>query len=107
MPKITVDVPADARAVLIRCDGESHTVVPITGRFVSVLSLEADLQEHLNNYPFTDEWLVDLRDFVTAKLDARAQAAKTGGFAIPIPKGRGFAVVNNYPLVRGRVETQQ
>lgn len=104
MPKITIDISAEERAVLIRIDGDSHRVVPITGRFVSVLSLEQDLQSHLNEYPFTDEWLVDLRDFIDAKLSARQQAKATGGFAIPTPKGRGFAIVNDFPLVRGRVE---
>ncbi|WP_368646845.1 hypothetical protein [Castellaniella ginsengisoli] len=101
--KITVTFPHGAQNLLVRRFGNEYLEVPIW-HGMSALNLERDLRKHLNEYPFTEEWLVDLRDFVDAKLRAMRTARKSGGFAIPLPKGRGFAIINDFPLVRGRVE---
>ena len=101
--QITVTFPEDARNLLVRRFGSEYLEVPIR-HGMSALNLELDLQKHLNEYPFSEEWLVDLRDFVDAKLQAMRTARKSGGFAIPLPKGRGFAIINDFPLVRGSVE---
>lgn len=101
--QVTVTFPHDAQNLLVRRYGSEYLEVPLF-QGMSALNLEKDLLKHLDEYPFTDEWLVELRDFVTAKLEARAMARKSGGFVVPIPKGRGFAIVNNFPLISGRVE---
>ena len=100
MSKLTVTIPTDARAVIVGRDGR---ITAIKGD-ESVLNLEADLQSHLNEYPFTDEWLVDLRDFVDAKLRARQAARKKDGLSVSLPSGRGFGIVQGFPLICGRVE---
>ena len=101
--QITVTFPDGAQNLLVRRCGDEYLPVPIEYG-MSALNLERDLQSHLNEYPFSDEWLEELRDFVGAKLEARRRAKEKGGFAVPIPKGRGFAVVTDFPLIRGTVE---
>lgn len=101
--QITITFPDDAESVLVRRYGDEYSEVPIT-HGMSALNLERDLQSHLNEYPFSDEWLAELRDFIEAKLAARQQAKKNGGIAIPLPKGHGFAVVTDFPFFRGTVE---
>lgn len=101
--QITITFPDDAQNVLVRRYGDEYLEVPIK-HGMSALNLERDLQSHLNEYPFSEEWLVDLRDFIDAKLQARRTAIEVGGIVVPIPKGRGFVVTTEFPLIRGQVE---
>lgn len=101
--QITVAFPDDAQNLLVRRYGDEYLEVPLK-HGMSALNIEKELHKHLNEYPFSDEWLAELRDFVEAKLEARKRAKEKGGFAIPTPKGRGFAVVTDFPLIRGTVE---
>ena len=95
--KIEITFPADAEAVLVRRIGGSFVEAPVA-HSMSVLDLQHDLINHLNEYPFTDVWLTTLRNFIDAKLEARQQAALNNGVSIPLATGDGFRVIHN---VRG------
>lgn len=103
-PQSGIEIPDGARAVLVsrNVDG-SYRQMPVSPSS-SVLDLHTELLNHLNEYPYSDEWLIELRDFVEAKLQARQSARKVDGFVTPLPTGRGFAIINNFPLVRGHLE---
>lgn len=53
----------------------------------SVVNLSTELKDHLDSYPFTTEWLTDLRDYLDQRLATRSDAARTGGVAMPGPRG--------------------
>lgn len=95
--KIEITFPADAEAVLVRRIGDSFVEVPVA-HGMSLLNLQHDLTNHLSEYPFTDEWLTTLRNFIDAKLEARQQAALNNGVSIPLATGDGFRVIHD---VRG------
>lgn len=95
--KIDINFPAEAESVLVRRIGDSFVEAPVA-RGMSVLNLQSDLISHLNEYPFTDEWLASLRNFIDAKLEARRQAALNSGVAIPLETGDGFRIIHD---VRG------
>lgn len=95
--KIEITFPADAEAVLVRRIGDSFVEAPVA-HSMSVLNLQHDLIKHLNEYPFTDEWLATLRNFIDAKLEARRQAALNSGVVIPLETGDGFRIIHD---VRG------
>lgn len=81
-------IPADARAVLVS-HGPNNTfhVQPVEyGQ--SVLNIRTELLDHLNAYPHSTEWLEDLRDYCNSRLDARADAVRTGGVVLPREHGR-------------------
>ena len=53
----------------------------------SVLNIEAELFDHLCAKPCATEWLTALRDYIDARLAARAKAAEIGGFVTQKPGG--------------------
>lgn len=68
----------------------------------SVLDIKTELIKHLADYPCTDAWLMELRDYVNARLVERGNAKKCR--EIPIPNNAGTAFVvksNSMEVVRG------
>lgn len=54
----------------------------------SVINLQTELTAHLDAEPLSDEYLSNLRDYCTARLEARALARATpGGLALATGKG--------------------
>jgi hypothetical protein len=49
----------------------------------SLINLKRDLLHHLNDYPFSDAWLSQLRDYCDARLKARQEAKATGRVMYP------------------------
>ncbi len=78
-----------ARAVIVSDDG-------LTGRLAaspvaagqSVVNLHTELTSHLDAEPLSDEYLSNLRDYCTARLEAKALARATpDGLALATGKG--------------------
>lgn len=57
-----------------------------------VLNIERDLHHHLNEFPYSDAWLEQLRDFCVSRLQARQAARACGGFAYPVNGGATWGV---------------
>lgn len=81
-------IPPGARAVLVTDAGDGTFNVRPVEQGKSLLNIRTELQDHLNAYPHTDEWLEDLRDYCISRLAARSEAQRTGGVAIPRRHGR-------------------
>jgi len=78
-----IAIPEDARAVLVSLnDDGTHDVRPVEHGH-SVINLRRDLLLHLNEYPHSDEWLAQLRDYCDARLAAKQNAQKTGRVMVP------------------------
>jgi hypothetical protein len=76
-------VPEGARALLVDpIEGDIFRVQAVEFGD-SVLNIERDLFLHLNEYPHSAEFLTELRDYCTARLEARAQARQTGSVTMP------------------------
>lgn len=104
--QVCIEFPVDARAVLVSRNNDGSVRTQAVGERQSILNLQNDLFRHLSEYPCSDEWLVELRDFAVAKLQSRQAAKGAKGISIPHPCGRGFAVVTDYQLLRGCVEVR-
>lgn len=88
----TFTIPAGARALLIDCDQGAATAQPVMAG-QSVLNIQQDLLSHLSDYPHSDEFLMEIQSYVTARLEARKKArTKKGGFTIPM--GREWVVTS-------------
>lgn len=70
------------RAALVTLEGNDLKVQAVAYG-CSVVNLNEDLTSHLSASPFSDEFLVDLRDYCEARLQARAAARAGGGVAVP------------------------
>lgn len=53
----------------------------------SVLNIERDLRDHMNEYPYSDDWLAQVRDYINQRLDARRDARKFGAISVPVRGG--------------------
>lgn len=71
------------RALLIATNDDGSERRQAVGQRDSVLNIETDLIKHLNEQPFSDEWLLQLRDYCNARLGARAQARAAGRVVFP------------------------
>lgn len=101
---VSIAIPNGARCVLASINQDGRAVVTAVSNTQSVLDIEKDIFSHLNEGFYSDEFLMKLRDFCSSKLEARYAARKTGGFYIPNPHGQGFAIINDFNPVIGRVE---
>lgn len=79
-----ITVPRGARAVLVFVDDHTGQVMskPVA-HDASVLSIESDLLKHLNEQPFSDEWLAILRDYCDSRIVARNRAKASGSIVTP------------------------
>jgi hypothetical protein len=80
IPGLTI--PSGARAILVAeaQDGKFTTTPVNYGQ--SVVNLRTELLDHLTAQPYSDEMLLELRDYCDARLQARADAKACGGIAI-------------------------
>jgi len=76
-------VPEGVRALLVAPTEGGMFRVQAVEFGDSVLNIERDLFLHLNEYPHSAEFLTELRDYCTARLEARAQARQTGSVTMP------------------------
>lgn len=83
------------RAVLVTERNGQLNITPVVyGE--SVLNIEKDLQDHLDDYPYPNEFLETLRDYCSGRLAARAEARATGGISIPRKGGWDIAHINAF-----------
>jgi len=78
-----------ARAAIVSADWLTGglTAAPVAAG-QSVVDLQTELTSHLDAEPISDEYLSNLRDYCTARLEARALARATpGGLALATGKG--------------------
>lgn len=78
--EVILSGPAAPRAVLVSMDldgGKTLRYQPVKGPH-SVLNIKTELLNHLADYPFSDAWLLELRDYVDQRLSARADARARG-----------------------------
>lgn len=71
--------------VSVHHDGAT-TYTPVTPD-EDVLDIERDLHHHLNEFPYSDAWLEQLRDLCTSRLQARQAARACGGVSMPTEGG--------------------
>lgn len=84
---------ADApRAVLVSLDRTGQLQQQPVGHGQSVLSISTELLDHLDHAPYSTAFLEELRDYCTARLDARAEAKRTGG--VSMRQSSGFAITH-------------
>lgn len=80
-------IPAGARAALLtKNDDGSERITPVP-HDASVLNIERDLRSHLNDKPYSDAWLIQLRDYIDQRLDARVEAREAGKCSVPVDGG--------------------
>jgi hypothetical protein len=80
-------LPHGARALMVSINDETgqFKVRPIAQMGESVLNIQRDLLTHLNEYPYSIEWLEVLRDYCDGRLSARKAARERGAFITPNP----------------------
>ena len=93
---LKVRIPAGARAAIVSVTHDGKTSVQPVFQGESVLNIENDLINHLSATPYSDEWLMELKSYVAARLDARTAARKSGGVAVP--EDRTWRVVHGGQL---------
>lgn len=76
-------VPPLARALLVTDQGDGTFQIQPVAHGKSVIDLRTELVDHINSYPHSDEWLIQLIDCCTSRLAARAAVRATGGLSMP------------------------
>jgi hypothetical protein len=80
------------RAILVSIEDDGSFKTQHVGHGESVLNIEADLFDHLNNKPVSTQFLQDLRDYCDGRLAARAEAGRTGG--VSMPRAGGWTITH-------------
>lgn len=94
-------IPEGARAVLVALNNDgSYRTQPVK-QSESVLNLQRDLLLHLNEYPHSDEWLTQLRDYCDARLVARQMAKTSNQVIVPNSQSQWVMVDRNLPVNGG------
>lgn len=93
--------PSAPRAVLVSLNRDDQLELVPVGNEQSLVNIEHELIDHLNNYPHSDEWLIGLRDYCDGRLAARRKASATGGLSLPMKDG-DWDVVQPLPMAQGR-----
>ena len=78
-----LEIPSDARALLVAPADDGTYQVRAVAQGESLLNIRRDLLKHLNEYPHTDEWLTQLRDYCDGRLAARQAAHEQGRIVVP------------------------
>ena len=78
-----LEIPSDARALLVAPAGDGSYQVRAVENGESLLNIKRDLLKHLNEYPHTDEWLTQLRDYCDGRLAAQGAAHEQGRVVVP------------------------
>jgi hypothetical protein len=76
-------IPPGAGAVLVFEDGANGLKFQPVARNASVFNIESDLLKHLNEQPFSVEWLAVLRDYCDSRIAARNRAKATDSIITP------------------------
>lgn len=84
--------PQAPRALLVTLDAAGELQWQPVGHDKAVLNIRQDLLSHLTDTPHSTAWLTELRDYLDARLMARAEAAGSGGIAIA--HGRTWNVIH-------------
>lgn len=74
--------PNAPRAVLVSLGGAGELKCQPVEQGDSVLNITSQLLDHLDNQPYSSEFLEHLRDYCKARLDARDEAKRTGGVSM-------------------------
>ena len=85
-------IPQDARALLVWRNDDGSNGSKLVCHGASVLNIERDLRSHMNDYPYPDDWLIQLRDYIDQRLAARREARTAGGFSVPTQGGARLAM---------------
>lgn len=80
-------LPEGARAILVSLNHDGSESIQAVSDSASVLDIERDLRSHLNEYPYPDDWLIQLRDYIDQRLSARRDTRNAGGFCVPTHGG--------------------
>lgn len=78
-----IQMPDGIKAVLVWKDRDGTVRTQDVPHDSSVLNINRDLRDHLDDYPHSNEWLIQLRDYLNGRIAAQAEARKHGGFVIP------------------------
>lgn len=76
-------IPPGARAVLVFEGDDGAFKFQTVARNASVFNIESDLLKHLNEQPFSVEWLACLRDYCDSRIAARNKAKATDSIITP------------------------
>ncbi len=80
-------IPAGARAVMVTDEFDGTFSVKPVEHGKSVLNVQTELFDHLNAFPVSDEFLLELMNYCASRLEARTEATRTGGTAIARKQG--------------------
>lgn len=84
---LTGPILTTPRALIVSLDKDGTLAHKPVGMGQSILNIETELFDHLNSKPIETSFLEELLAYCEGRLAARAEAARTGGFAIPRAKG--------------------
>ena len=91
-------IPEGARAALLtRNDDGSDRIQPVP-LDASVLNIERDLREHMNQRHYSDAWMIQLRDYIDQRLSARKEARAAGRCSVPVDGGARWAMDDFQPV---------
>lgn len=83
---INSGISGPVRALLISRSGTGFVIQEIR-QGESILNIRVDLISHLNECPYTDDWLNNLRDSISQRLARRRLASQAGSLCIPSRNG--------------------
>lgn len=73
-----VQMPEGVRAILVWQESDGTIRTKGVPHDCAVLNVDSDLRKYLDEYPFSDAWLIQLRDYCDARVRARAEAMACG-----------------------------
>lgn len=90
LEEVTSNILGDRRnrAALVYRDTDGSLRAKPIEQGKSVVNIEQDLLSHLNEAPYSSEWLLALRDYCDKRLAARNEARLSGGVVIQRGDGR-------------------
>ena len=91
--QLKLNVPKDARAILIWINEDGTQKIKSVDHESSVLNIKNDLLKHLNEHPYTDAWLTQIRDAINQRIEARKVAKIEGKIAVPSSDGSEWIMV--------------
>lgn len=83
--KSILSAPNAPRALLVSLSRDGQLNHQPVARGASVLDIETNLMDHLTDFPCSDAFLEQLRQYCESRLEARRQARVSGGFVYPQP----------------------
>ena|SRR5271165_4096366 len=90
-----IQIPERSRAVLVWQNDDGSIGRKDVPQDCAVLNIERDLRSHLNDFPYSDAWLLQLRDYIDQRLSARNDARRCGSIAVPVSGGALWSVLGH------------